>query len=118
MNPLNINSCYNSYYSVFNCSNLVTTCSIHNCCGNTSQQISSIINTETTVLKTKNLQTINTSSDILVTTFTNPSHLKDMTRFNFHDGRSLPDNIKSISSPLVSTINIISVPPKIWREKP
>ena len=115
--PFKIKSCYNSYYSVFNCSNVVTICSIPNVCGDTSQQIRSMINTETAVLKTKNIQTINTSSNNLVINFTNPSPLKDRTRLNLYDDSSLFDNIKSISSPLSSTVNVIFVPPKIWRPK-
>ena len=52
---------------LFYYSNLVTTCNIPNVCDNTSQQISSIIDTDTAVLKTKTLQTINNSRDNLVT---------------------------------------------------
>ena len=76
-----------------------------------------MINTETAVLKTKNIQTINTSSNNLVPSFTNPSPLKDRTRFIIHDGSSQPDRVKSISSPFVSTVNVIYVPPKICRPK-
>ena len=60
-------------------------------CEDPSQRISSIIKTETTTLKTKNLKTIDTSSDNSVTTSINPSPLKDYTRYNIHDGSSLPD---------------------------
>ena len=116
--PFKINSCYNSYYSVFNCSNLVITCSIPNVCGDTSQQILSIIITDTAVLKTKNIQTINTSSDNLITTLINPSPLKDRTRFVLHDGSSHPDSIKSIFLPFASTINVISFLSKIWLPNP
>ena len=35
-----------------------------------------------------------------------------------HDGSSLPDKMKSISPIVTTTINVISVPPKIWRSKP
>ena len=56
MSPLKINYCFNYYYSVFNCSNSVTTFSIPNVCGETGQQIRSIINTETAVLHTINLK--------------------------------------------------------------
>ena len=56
MSPLKINYCYNYYYSVFNYSNSVTTFSIPNVCGETGQQIRSIINTETAVLHTINLK--------------------------------------------------------------
>ena len=106
--PFKINSCYNSNYSVLNCSNLVTICSIPNICGDTSQPIRSIINTETAVLKTKYLHTIDTSSDNLVTIFT---------RFILNDVNSQPDSIKSFSSLSASTVNVISVQSKTWRPK-
>ena len=80
--PLKINSFFSPYY-VCNCSNLVTTCSIPNVCSNPSQWISFIINTETTILKTKSLKTINTFSDNLFITFNNHSPLKDRTRSIF-----------------------------------
>ena len=67
--PIKINYCYYSYYSVFNCSNLVTTCSIPNVCGDNSKPIRSIINTETVFFHTINLKTINNSSDNLVLLF-------------------------------------------------
>ena len=72
-----------------------------------------MINTETAVLKTKNIQTISASSNNFVTTFTDPSSLKDRTRFILHDGSSHPDSINSIFSPSALTVNVISVPPKI-----
>ena len=68
-------------------------------------------------MKTKNLQTINTSSDKLVF-FNSPSPLKDMTRSNLHHGSCLPDKIESIYLPLATTVNVISILPKIWRPKP
>ena len=86
MFPLKTNSFYSFPYSILNCSNLVTTCSIPNVFGNPSKQISSIINTATIFLKTKNLQTINTSSNNLVTIFNTHLQFKDRTRSNLHDG--------------------------------
>ena len=87
-------------------------------CGNPSQRISSIISTETIILKTKNLKTINTSSDRLVTTFNTPSPLKDRTRSNLHDDIGLHDKIEYISSVATTIVNVISVAPKIWRPNP
>ena len=60
-----------------------------------------INNTETAVLNTINLKTINTYSNNLVPTFLNPSSLKDSTECIAFE----------------SSVNVISVPPKIWRPK-
>ena len=98
---LKLNCCYHSYYSVFNCSNFVKTCSISNVCGHTSTSLMPINNTETAVLNTINLKTINTYSNNLVSTFLNPSSLKDSNECIAFE----------------STVNAISVPPKIWRPK-
>ena len=86
MFPLKKKSFYSFPYSILNCSNLVTTCSIPNVFGNPSKQISSIINTATIFLKTKDLQTINTFSNNLVTIFNTHLQFKDRTRSNLHDG--------------------------------
>ena len=40
-----------------------------------------------------------------------------MNKFDLHDDIYISDKIKSLSSPLTTVINIISVPPKIWRSK-
>ena len=66
-----------------------------------------------TILKTKNLKNINTSSDSLVTTFNNPLPLKNGTRSTLHDGSRLPDKIKSIFPVVTIPVNVISVSPKI-----
>ena len=71
-----------------------------------------------TILKTKNLNKINTSSYNLVTNFNNPSPLKDRTRSYLHDVSNLPDKIKYISPVVTTTVNVIFVPPKLWRSKP
>ena len=114
---LKINSCCLSYYSVSNCSDLVTICNIPNVFGETGQQIHSIINTEIAVLHTINLKSINTSSDNLVTTFINPSYLKDSPEYILYDSSSRPNSVNSLSSSFASTINVISVPLKIWSPK-
>ena len=71
-----------------------------------------------TILKTKNLKIINTSSDSLVTIFINPLPLKNRTRSTLHDDSRIPDKIKSIFPIVTIPVNVISVSPKIWRPNP
>ena len=71
-----------------------------------------------TILKTKNLKTINTSSYNLVTTFNNPSPLKNKTRSTLYDGSRLPNKIKSISPIVTTHVNVICVSPTIWIPNP
>ena len=63
-------------------------------------------------------QTINTPCDNVVTIVNNPSSLREDNELPLHDGCSPPDKFESPFSPSFPAVNIISVPPKIWRPDP
>ena len=78
----------------------------------------SIIKNEKTNYKTNLiLQTINTPSANLATIVNNHTSLKMENRLDLHDSCCKPDKIESITPPLISVVNIISVPLKICRPK-
>ena len=44
--------------------------------------------------------------------------MKNRTRYNLHNGNNLPDKIKYVSPVATTTVNVIDVPPKIWKPNP
>ena len=105
-------------FNVIDCSNFVNTCSIPNVCNSIClQSKSSIIQNEKTNYNPKLIyQIINTLSANVVTIVNNPSSLMENIDLPLHDGCYTPAKI--VSSLSFSAINIISIPPKIWRPKP
>ena len=83
------------------------------------QSNSSIIQNEKTNYNPKLIyQTINTRSANVVTIVNNPSLLREDIDLPLHDGCYTPEKFAPPSSPSFSAVNIISVPPQIWRPKP
>ena len=64
------------------------------------------------------MEIINTPSANVVTIVDNLTSLREDNRSELHDGCYRPDKFESTSFPSISVVNIISVPPNIWRPKP
>ena len=98
----------------FNCNTFVSS-SLYSCCSNDVLRLRKyfFIRDKSNSNRNIKLKHIDVTSSNLVTTFNNPSPLKNKTRSTLYDGSRLPDKIKSISPVVTTTVNFISVSPKI-----